>query len=70
LLDGGIRWGKQEVASMICYDPVNFFGHSSIVAPQAGFDVRSRNMKFSSRKHSGHSRIRVAIDKHAIETPF
>ena len=55
-----LRGSQQQLTEVVSDDPVDFLGHSAIVAAQASFDMCDGDLQFGSGKGTRQRRIRVA----------
>jgi hypothetical protein len=65
-LDCILRRAEKEIGDMIRHYPVDLLGHSTVKAPEPGFDMCNRDVKLGGGKSPGKSRVRVTVHDHEI----
>jgi hypothetical protein len=66
VLDGVFFCDEEKVGEGIGEDAVDFFGHGTIKAAEAGFDVGYRNAELNGRERDGNGGIDIANHENEI----
>ena len=66
LLRGALVRAEQQGRDLVDGDPVPFFGHGEVEAPQSRLDVCDGNVPRGLG--AGQGRVRVAVDEHPVRT--
>ena len=53
---------------MVGQNPVQLFGHRTVVRAQSGFDVGDRNVELGGRERPCEGRVRVTVDQDPIRS--
>jgi len=70
MLDGVFFSDEEKVSEGVGEDAVNFFGHGTIEAAKAGFDVGYGNAKFHRSQRNGNGGIDVANHEYKVRLMF
>ena len=65
---GERRFGRaqEQRRQVVGHDPVDLFGHPPVVAAQACFDVRDRDVQLGADQRAGQRGVRVAVDEQPV----
>ena len=61
---------EQQVGQVIGQHPVDLFGHASVEASEAGFDVGDGDPQLCRHQSAGQRRIDISDDEHEIRAPI
>jgi hypothetical protein len=59
-------WSKQDIANVISYYAIDFFGHTAVEASEAGFHMRYFDLQFGGSQGTCQGGIGIAINDYKI----